>query len=174
MSTTIATLPTTNPKRTKFLIGGLLIVAAIVYLIASTTTSTGQFFYTIDELKARGPAGVGEPVRISGAVLGDTIQYDAETLELRFTVANMPGDQKEIDAQGGLLAVLRRAVADPDATRLPVVYVGPKPDLLRPEAQAIMDGQLGEDGVFYADTLLLRCPTRYEGDLPGQADAAGD
>jgi len=37
-----------------------------------------------------------------------------------------------------------------------VEYVGPKPDLLKDEAQAIVTGKLGEDGVFYADELLLK------------------
>ena len=49
-----------------------------------------------------------------------------------------------------------------------VVYVGVKPDLLRDEAQAIMTGQLGEDGVFHADELLLKCPTKYEEAVPQQ------
>lgn len=168
MNSAVAAAPTVRPKRSKFLVGGLLIVAAIVYLIASTTTSTSQFFYTIEELKGRGAGAVGEDVRISGAVIGDTIQYDAQSLELRFTAVNMPGDQDEIDAQGGLAQVLHRTVNDPNASRLDVLYVGPKPDLLQHEAQAIMDGHVGEDGVFYADTLLLKCPTRYEDELPGQ------
>ena len=169
MSTAVTTASVSNPKRSKFLVGGLLIVAAIVYLIASTVTSTSQFFYTIDELMLRGADVIDEDVRISGAVIGDTIQYDADTLEVRFTAINVPGDQDEIDAQGGLAQVLHAAVIDPDAIRLPVVYVGAKPDLLQHEAQAIMDGRLGADGVFYADTLLLKCPTRYEADVPGQA-----
>jgi cytochrome c-type biogenesis protein CcmE len=50
-----------------------------------------------------------------------------------------------------------------------VVYVGPKPDLLRDEAQAIMTGHIGEDGVFYADELLLKCPTKYQEAVPSQA-----
>ena len=49
-----------------------------------------------------------------------------------------------------------------------VVYVGLKPDLLRNEAQAIMTGHLGAHGVFYADELLLKCPTRYEEVVPEQ------
>jgi cytochrome c-type biogenesis protein CcmE len=68
-----------------------------------------------------------------------------------------------------LAAVLHQAVNDPAARRLQVVYVGPKPDLLRDEAQAIVTGRLGDDGVFYADELLLKCPTRYEEALPSQA-----
>jgi cytochrome c-type biogenesis protein CcmE len=49
--------------------------------------------------------------------------------------------------------------------------VGPKPDLLRNEAQAIVTGKLNEDGVFYAEELLLKCPTRYEEAVPQQADS---
>jgi cytochrome c-type biogenesis protein CcmE len=49
--------------------------------------------------------------------------------------------------------------------------VGAKPDLLRGEAQAIMTGKLGDDGVFYADELLLKCPTKYEEAVPEQAAA---
>jgi cytochrome c-type biogenesis protein CcmE len=34
--------------------------------------------------------------------------------------------------------------------------------LLKNEAQAIVTGKLGEDGMFYADELQLKCPTRYD------------
>ena len=62
------------------------------------------------------------------------------------------------------------AVEDESRSRLQVVYVGVKPDLLRKEAQAIVTGELGEDGVFYANELLLRCPTRYEEAVPAQVE----
>lgn len=155
--------------RLKFIIGGLLIVSAIVYLIYSSSKANAQYFYTIDELMSRGKSAVGQNVRISGAVVGDSIQYDTETLALSFTVANVPADNKQIDAQGGLALVLHEAVTDPTRTRMQAVYVGPKPDLLRDEAQAIMTGQMGEDGVFYADELLLKCPTKYEEAVPSQS-----
>ncbi len=146
----------------KFIIGGVLILAAIVYLIVSATSATAQYFLTVDELAARADTLQGREVRVSGAVDGNTIQYDPETLTLTFIVVHVPGDLKDVDEQGGLAKVLRDAVSDPTRTRIPVVYVGPKPDLLRNEAQAIMTGRMGEDGVFYADELLLKCPTRYE------------
>jgi cytochrome c-type biogenesis protein CcmE len=157
-----------SASRTKFIIGALLIVAAIVYLIASSTQAAAQYYLTIDELVAKGDAVAGRDVKISGAVDGKTIEYDAETLTLKFTIANVPADMKEIDREGGLAEVLHKAVNDPTATRLDVVYVGPKPDLLRDEAQAIVTGQMGPDGVFHADELLLKCPTRYEEQVPAQ------
>jgi len=156
--------------RAKFIIGGLLIVAAIVYLIVTSTQASAQYFVTVDELAGKGESIVGRDVRVSGAVVGDTIQYDPQTLTLNFAVAHVPGDNKEIEAQGGLAAVLHSAVVDPGRQRIQVVYVGPKPDLLRDEAQAIMTGRLGDDSVFYAEELLLKCPTKYEDAVPEQAE----
>jgi cytochrome c-type biogenesis protein CcmE len=157
--------------RTKFIVGGLLIIGAIIYLIVTSLQSTAQYFYTVQEVEAKGQTIVGKNLRVSGAVLGDTIQYDAQTLTVSFTMANVSNAAKDIEAAGGLAAALHNAVTDPAAPRMKVVYVGPKPDLLRDEAQAIVTGKLGEDGVFYADELLLKCPTRYEEDVPAQANA---
>jgi cytochrome c-type biogenesis protein CcmE len=156
-------------SRFKFIIGGLLIVAAVVYLIASSTQANAQYFLTVDELIAKGSGIHGRDVRLSGAVLGDSIQYDPQTLNLTFTVAHIPGDNAEVEAQGGLAEVLHQAVTDPSRQRVVVVYNGPKPDLLRNEAQAIITGQMGADGVFHADELLLKCPTKYEEAVPEQA-----
>jgi cytochrome c-type biogenesis protein CcmE len=155
--------------RAKFIFGGLLIVAAVVYLIVSSTRASAQYFLTVNELANGSAQNTSRDIRVSGAVIGDSIQYDGETLTLKFTVAHVPGDNKEIEAQGGLAAVLHQAVTDPTRNRMQVVYKGVKPDLLRNEAQAIMTGRLGQDGVFYADELLLKCPTKYEDAVPGQA-----
>jgi len=156
-------------QRSKFLIGGLLILAAVAFLIISSTQASAEYFMTVDELKAEGPAVIGKSLRVSGAVIGDTIQYDPQTLKLTFEVAHVPGDNAEIEAQGGLAEVLHEAVTDPTRSRVMVTYTGPKPDLMRDEAQAIMTGHVGEDGMFYADELLLKCPTKYEEAVPEQA-----
>jgi cytochrome c-type biogenesis protein CcmE len=164
----------TSGGRAKFVIGGLLIVAAVVYLIVSSLQSTSQYFLTVKELQEKGSAITGRDVRLSGAIIGDSIQYDSSTLTLRFTVANIPGDQKEIDRLGGLAKVLHMAVTDPNAPRVQVVYQGVKPDLMRNEAQAIMTGKMGQDGVFKASELLLKCPTKYEDAVPNQVDNSGN
>lgn len=155
-----------NRSRTKFLIGGLLIIAAIVYLIASSTQASAQYFLTISELKSKGSGG--REVRISGAVIGDSIRYDSKTLTLSFKVADIPGDNNVIEKQGGLAVVLHAAVIDPKRERMDVVYKGVKPDLLKNEAQAIMTGNRGSDGKFYANELLLKCPTKYQEAVPNQ------
>ena len=156
-------------KINKFVIGGIFVLGAVVFLIWAATNSGSEFFLTVDELHAQGASMVDRNLRVSGAVIGDTIQYDAQTLTLTFEVANVPADEAMIETEGGLADALHAAVVDPSRERMTIVYVGPKPDLLRNEAQAIVTGRLGEDGVFYANELLLKCPTKYEEAVPEQA-----
>jgi len=156
--------------RVKFIVGGLLIVAAIVYLIVSSTQASAQYFLTVEEMEQKKAELGGRELRLSGVVLGDTIQEDAENLIIRFTVAHIPGDNDEIEARGGLAVVLHESAIDSSLPRVQVVYHGVRPDLLKNEAQAIMTGRLDENGVFQAEELLLKCPTRYEEAVPQQAD----
>jgi len=169
MEQSISTPQIKPANRLKFIIGGLMIIAAIAYLIISSTQANAQYFLTIDELNSRAASIAGREIRVSGAVLGDSIQYDSQNLVLKFRVAHVPGDNKDIEAQGGLAAVLHAAVTDTNRSHMDVVYTGVKPDLLRHEAQAIMTGHMGEDGIFYANELLLKCPTKYEESVPQQS-----
>ena len=154
--------------RAKFIVGGIFILAAVIYLIFSSTKANAEYFMTVDELHAKSSSLVGQDLRISGAVVGSTIQFNPITHNLTFDIANVPGDNATIDAQGGLAKVLHDAVTDPTRRRLNIVFNGPKPDLMRDEAQAIITGHLGPDGVFQADELLLKCPTKYEQAVPSQ------
>ncbi|HOD45022.1 MAG TPA: cytochrome c maturation protein CcmE [Anaerolineaceae bacterium] len=160
--------PSTN--RVKFIIGGVLIAVAVLYLIISNTSASSQYYLTVAELQERKTEMMGRDLRVSGAVLGETIVYDPQTLTLQFTVVHIPGDNKEIERLGGLALVLHEATLNPNLPALQVVYVGVKPDLLKNEAQAIMSGRINENGVFEATELLLKCPSRYEEAVPNQAE----
>lgn len=155
--------------RAKFIVGGLLIIAAVIYLVISSTQANAQYFMTIAEVKAKGASIANRELRLSGAVLGDSIHYDADTLRLTFTIADIPADNATIEAQGGLAAVLHNAVTDPNRPTLNIIYEGVKPDLLKNEAQAIITGKMGADGNFYANELLMKCPTKYKEAVPEQA-----
>jgi cytochrome c-type biogenesis protein CcmE len=158
-------------NKIKFVVGGLLIAAAIVYLIISSLQANTQYYLTVEETLAKYAKGELEDrnLRVSGAVIGDSINYDVDELRLEFTIVHIPGTKTAMDEEGGLAKALHLAVNDPTRKALNVVYEGPKPDLLQDEAQAIMTGQIGEDGVFYADEVLLKCPTKYEEAVPEQA-----
>jgi len=156
----------------KFIIGGVVIVAAIVYLIISSLSANVQYFLTVEEVLNKQSAGelTGRNIRASGAVLGDSIQYNMDTLELSFTIVHVPGDNLLLEEEGGLARSLHNAVMDPSRPRLDVIYYGPIPDLLQNEAQAIITGEVLASGVFEADEILLKCPSKYEGSIPDQIE----
>jgi cytochrome c-type biogenesis protein CcmE len=133
--------------RWKFVVGGVIIVAAIIFLIVNAMNGSTQYYKTVDEFFAEQSRLTGRDLRVSGWVLGDSIQYtqlSATESRLEFDIVddiNNPGQ------------------------RLHVVALNePMPDLLQHEAQALVEGAALEDGVFYANEggLLLKCPTRYE------------
>lgn len=157
-------------NKIKFIIGGGLFLVALIIMIISATQATAEFFITIRELQESQEKYTDQNLRVSGAVLGDSIHYDADTGNLHFTIAHIPGEEEEIEALGGLEVALHQAVENPDNPQLEVVYEGVQPDMLRHEAQAILTGQLNDDGVFIAEELLLKCPSRYEEAVPNQVE----
>ncbi len=146
-------------ERWKFLLGGLLILAAIVYLMITSTVNGARFFITVDEVVSGDYAG--QSVRLTGAVLGDSIEYDSVTGNLSFTIVHIPREFED------LAQTLHEAVNDSSLTQLQIVMNDTTmPDLLQHEAQAILTGEIGDDGFFHATELNLKCPTRFEEHTP--------
>ncbi len=149
----------TSPARTvrwKLIIGGVAILGAVVYLIISGTTSGARYFISINDMLSSNKYA-GQTVRITGAVIGDSIKYDTEKLTIDFTMVDFPQDAPD------LALALHNAVLEPKAARISVHIEGQvKPDLLKKEAQAIVTGKLDSKGVFQATELLLKCPSHYE------------
>jgi cytochrome c-type biogenesis protein CcmE len=127
----------TANKKTKFIIGGVVIALAIVYLIYNGIQSSAAYFLTVDELHAKGTAIENRTVRVSGKVDADTIDFSNRDLILAFDVTSETGD------------------------RMHVTFNGPKPDQMREGAEAIVEGKYNGE-VFTAKSLMLKCPSRYE------------
>lgn len=157
-------------NRLKFIIGGLLLITAVIVMIVSVTQSSAEFFMTVSELIESDRNLTGQNLRVSGAVLGESILYDRESGELTFRIANLPNEEREIERLGGLESALHWAVNDTNNPRLNVRYAGPPPDMLRHEAQAILTGTLNSAGVFVAEEILMKCPSKYEEVLPEQVE----
>lgn len=162
--------PAAKKVQWRFILGGVLIFGAILFLIINGTTAGARYYITIKEL-LNDSKYIGQTVRVSGAVIGDTIQYDSQNLIIQFTIVHLEPTDNNDDA---LSLALHNAVKDANALRLPVYIENQvKPDLLQHEAQAILTGVLGEDGVFRATELLLKCPSRFEEDDPRHAIVEG-
>jgi cytochrome c-type biogenesis protein CcmE len=125
-------------KNLKFIIGGALIIGLIIVLIVQATVSTGAYYLTVDEIQQQVPAIYGQRVRVSGQVVDGSENWDAQNITLRFSISGENGSQ------------------------LPIVFYGPRPDNFQRAASAIIEGEMLPSGEFQADTLLLKCPSRYE------------
>ena len=139
-------------NRLKFVVGGVVLLGAIVFLIVNAMSGNTQLYKTVNEFYADQGRLTGRDLRVAGWVVGDTIQFeqlDATTSRLEFDIVD------DID--------------DPKAQRLHIVTINePKPNLLQHEAQALVEGS-AQSGDFHAiqGGLLLKCPTRYEELEPG-------
>ncbi|MEP7286258.1 MAG: cytochrome c maturation protein CcmE [Chloroflexota bacterium] len=159
------------PKRLRFAIAGLVLLGAVAFLIFSGTANGGKYFLTINEVLAR-PDLTGKTVKMTGAVIGSSIHFDADTRTIHFTLAQLTDNTTDLEKEGGLAKALHLAVIDPKARHVDVVVRDqPMPDLLKDEAQAIVTGKLNASGVFEADELLLKCPSKYSSDVPQQVSA---
>ena len=136
----------------KFIVAGVLIMAAIGFLVVNAMSGNTQLYKTVDEFYAEQSRLTGRDLRVAGQVIGDSIaftQIDATTSRLEFDIVD------DLSNPGQPLHV--------------VAMNEPKPDLLQNQAQALVEGH-AENGVFMANQggLLLKCPTRYEELTPGE------
>ena len=124
-------------KQTRFIVGGLIIVLVIGYLIVTSIQGATAPYLTVSELRSRGSSIYERNVRVTGVIQGESIDWNAQDLILKFEIAD----------EGG---------------RLPVVYNGLRPDMFQDGAQAVVEGRYSEGGVFEAHNLVLKCPSKYE------------
>lgn len=113
-------------------IPGVLVAGCVGYLIYSASGGSTQYYLTVSELRSHPATG---DVRVAGVVQDDVQKTD-----------------------GGL----RVTFTEKDGTAsMPVVYGGTLPDIFRPGITVVVEGQLGTDGIFHAQTLLAKCPSRF-------------
>ena len=142
-----ALLSKPKSNRLPFIILGALMLGMVVYLVVNAMSGSTQLYKTVSEYYAEQQRLVGRDLRVSGWVIGDSIQFtqiDATTTRLEFDIVD--------------------DLANP-TQRLRIVAMNePKPDLLQHEAQALVEGHSDEAGIFMANEggLFLKCPTRYE------------
>ena len=124
-------------RQTKFIVGGLIVMLVIGYLIFTSIQGSTAPYLTVTELQSRGPSIYERNVRVTGIIRGESIDWNAQDLILKFEVAD----------EGGCL---------------PVVYKGLRPDMFQDGAQAVVEGRYTEGGTFEAHNLMLKCPSKYE------------
>jgi cytochrome c-type biogenesis protein CcmE len=127
--------------RTKFMIGGALVLGVAGWLMWSSISETGEYFFTPSEMSARikaDPAFKGADVRIAAHVIPGTIKRDPGGREYTFLVTDSTG----VDT-------------------MTVNYKGLAPDTFTDGVDVVVAGR-ATDETFQAVTLLAKCASRYE------------
>ena len=124
-----------------FILGGIAILGAVIYLIFANTQADAEYYMTVSELQHCNICAT-QAVRVAGEVQAGTIVYDNAHGQVRFDIN--------------------------DGSRsLAVVYSGVVPDIFRAGVTVVVEGHYTGKGPFQAQTLLTKCPSKFQSATPG-------
>ena len=126
-----------------FVLAGIAILGAVIYLVYGNTQANAAYYMTVSELKQCATCSV-QAVRVAGVVQSGSIVRDDQKQTIKFTII----DGKQT---------------------MPVTYSGVVPDIFRPGIQVVVQGHYSSQEPFQAQTLLAKCPSKFQSATPTTA-----
>jgi cytochrome c-type biogenesis protein CcmE len=123
-----------------FILAGAAILGAVCYLVFANTQANAVYYLTVSELK-HCTTCTTQSVRVAGVVEAGSIVRDDAKQSVSFVI----NDGKQT---------------------LPVTYSGVVPDIFRPGIQVVVEGHYTGQGPFQAQTLLAKCPSKFQAATP--------
>jgi cytochrome c-type biogenesis protein CcmE len=133
-------------RRGRVVVALALVAVGIVWVTAQSLGSSIVYYTTPTELIGRGPAAVGDRVRLGGYVTPGSVQ------------------------RGGQLTFI---VTD-GTTSVTVISSGGAPSLFQAGKGVVVEGTYGRDGAFHADTVLVKHGDQYRAPEPGETPTSSD
>lgn len=127
-------------KNKKIIAALTLIFTAFMIMTFASMPTAGSKEMTISDIFNDRENFEGEYLMTEGLLIKDSIEWDAEAIELRFEIY------------------------DANETILPVRYQGVQPDNFTEDVIVIVEGFMNKDGLFEAEKVLTKCPSKYEGE----------
>ena len=125
----------------RFAVLGAVAVLAIGYMIYAAFPGNTRYFLTVGEFLAGPEYQDGRMVRVSGKLMEESFQRQNGSTLSQFQL---------IDEAAGTEVALNAS------------YVGVMPDLFfNPHSEIILEGRYGPEKVFEADSILVKCPSKY-------------
>jgi cytochrome c-type biogenesis protein CcmE len=122
-------------KKKRFIIVGVIALAALVYIVITAFQHGTTRYYTVSTILEQSASVAGETVRVSGGL--STITQGTGASRWQFVLSESGKD-------------------------LPVVYQGIVPDAFKVGNELMVEGHLDPAGVFQAQTIITKCPSKYE------------
>jgi cytochrome c-type biogenesis protein CcmE len=134
-------------KKTKMGIGIFILLIGFGYLLFSGMSGSSSYFLSIDEVLASGDDIYGQPLKVSGEIIGSSIDWNPEELQLNFKIRGEEGNQTIL-----------------------VKYEGIKPDNFKEGVTAVVQGEYTKERYFKANKIMLKCPSKYEAENPERVE----
>jgi cytochrome c-type biogenesis protein CcmE len=116
------------------LIAGAVVVILAAIWVFSSFIDSLTPYVSFDDARMR-----GSRVQVIGSIVKSSVFYDTDSLKLTFTARNEAGEE------------------------MPIVYEGSMPANFDQAPDVVCIGAF-RDNRFHADELLLKCPSKYQGD----------
>ena len=114
----------------------IIVLSSFGYLVYGGIGENLVYFVTPGELLAKGSQAYEKPIRLGGQVMPGTMAWDADAVDLRFTLQD----------ENGQVAV--------HSSKAP-------PAMFREGQGVIVEGKLSRDGVFEASTVMVKHSNEY-------------
>ena len=140
---------------TRFIIVATVVVLALGFMIWAAFGENTRYFLTVSEFNSRSEIHDGQMVRVSGKLVEGTFNRHDKSTVSQFQLTDKEG-------------------ANSGTALLEASYEGVLPDLFfNPHSEIILEGSYSADGVFQADEILVKCPSKYV-DLEEQSEEQPD
>lgn len=135
----------------KYLIGSVIIVGFLAWGASAFFKTTVQYV-SIDQAKK-----TTQKVQVMGKVDVSSVKFASAESRLEFSIYNFELSAPE---PGSLM---------------PVVYYGTVPGNFDQAQSVVLKGKTSSDGQFVADQILVKCPSKYQGEgAPEYQDIKND
>ena len=124
-------------KKLKYVVAGVIVLAALVGLIYSGVKESVVYFYTPSELLAKRESVQGKALRVGGMVVDGSLRWDAQNLLLTFQLT---------DGQD----------------TVSVRHKGTAPDLFKEGAGAVVEGSWSPEGYFRSSNIMAKHSEEYK------------
>lgn len=131
-------------RKAKFLLGGGVIVLALVYMIYAGVSQSVVYFVTPSELQAQPVPG--KAYRLGGLVEKGSLKWNPRSLDLSFVLSD-------------------------GKASVPVKHRGTPPDLFAEGRGAVVEGTWTPEGYFKASAILAKHSEEYQAPHGPEAEA---
>jgi cytochrome c-type biogenesis protein CcmE len=134
-------------KRGRVLFALAVVAGSLGWVAFKGLSGNLVYFMTPTELLQKGPGEIGQRVRVGGLVDAGSVSRDGSTY--RFIVSD-------------------------GTSRITIVDTGGVPSLFAAGKGVVVEGSMGSDGAFHADTVLVKHGDDYRPPGPGQTPTSAD